>query len=396
MKGRIKDFLPCYFAFFVSGAMVLMVGAILPSIIKELGIGYAAAGGILTTFAVGNLIASFINPVLKKLLGHKACVISLTSLIPIAWLLVTLTHSLPLLYLLFFLIGIGRGTISIINNKMVNDKSAGRADALNFLHMSFAVGAFIAPFATQLLTNTELGWRLAVYIIIACMILVIFAFISMDGYDSKQDSKTSETATKDLAADSEPEKKEPFYRSAIFYCIGLLLFFYLGLENCVNGWFVTYFKSMGIMSDNYASGLVSVTWVMVMIGRFATAKISQIIDKSKIEFIYCVATAVFFILMILTKNLTLITISIAGLGLFFAGIYPTGIAIAGKVLKGSNTGMSILLAMSALGGIITPQVVGIVADGMGMIGAVLLLTINIIGMFVTSIMAIFLAKKKMA
>ena len=100
--------------------------------------------------------------------------------------------------------------------------------------------------------------------------------------------------------------------------------------------------------------------------------------------------------MILTKNLTLITISIAGLGLFFAGIYPTGIAIAGKVLKGSNTGMSILLAMSALGGIITPQVVGIVADGMGMIGAVLLLTINIIGMFVTSIMAIFLAKKKMA
>ena len=88
MKGRIKDFLPCYFAFFVSGAMVLMVGAILPSIIKELGIGYAAAGGILTTFAVGNLIASFINPVLKKLLGHKACVISLTSLIPIAWLLV--------------------------------------------------------------------------------------------------------------------------------------------------------------------------------------------------------------------------------------------------------------------------------------------------------------------
>ena len=35
MKSKWKLFFPCYFAFFVNGAMVLLVGAILPYLIEE-------------------------------------------------------------------------------------------------------------------------------------------------------------------------------------------------------------------------------------------------------------------------------------------------------------------------------------------------------------------------
>jgi fucose permease len=159
---------------------------------------------------------------------------------------------------------------------------------------------------------------------------------------------------------------------------------YLGLENCVNGWFVTYFKSMGIMSDAYATNLVSVTWVMVMLGRLLTAKLSEKIHKNKLIFSYCVATAVFFILLIATGNLAVITVAIAGLGFFFAGIYPTSVSCVGKILKGSTTGMSMFLAMAALGGIVTPQLVGIAADHFGMAAAILLLGVNAAGMLVLS------------
>ena len=43
MKSKWKLFFPCYFAFFVNGAMVLLVGAILPYLIEEAGISYSVA-----------------------------------------------------------------------------------------------------------------------------------------------------------------------------------------------------------------------------------------------------------------------------------------------------------------------------------------------------------------
>ena len=61
MKSKFRLFFPCYFSFFVNGAMVLLVGAILPYIIEEAGINYSVAGGFLSAFAIGILIGIFVN-----------------------------------------------------------------------------------------------------------------------------------------------------------------------------------------------------------------------------------------------------------------------------------------------------------------------------------------------
>ena len=103
-----------------------------------------------------------------------------------------------------------------------------------------------------------------------------------------------------------------------------------------------------------------------MLGRLLTAKLSTKIDKNKLIFSYCIATAAFFILLLATHNLAVITVAIAGLGFFFAGIYPTSVSSAGAVLKGSNTGMSMFLAI-------------------GMTAAILVLLFNAAGMFVLSL-----------
>lgn len=384
MNSKFKLFFPCYYSFFVNGAMVLLVGAILPYIISEAGINYSVAGGLLSAFAIGNFLASFVNPVLAGRIGRKATIVSMCMLIPTMLFVITLLPPVPVMYVAFILIGIGRGSVSIINNAVVNDNSDGKPAALNLLHMTFAVGAFLAPFMTSLYVNMGLGWRAIVYTIIAgsSLACLFYALMKLD-YNWPKDSKKAKAA-QGQPEDDMPESK-PFYKSTLFYVMGLLLFLYLGLENCVNGWFVTYFKSMGIMSDTYATNLVSVTWVMVMLGRLLTAKLSTKIDKNKLILINCIATAVFFFMLIATKNIYVITVAIAGLGFFFAGIYPTTVSAVGKVLKGSNTGMSMFLAIAALGGIVTPQIVGVVADGMGMVAAILLLTLNAAGMLIMSL-----------
>ena len=224
-----------------------------------------------------------------------------------------------------------------------------------------------------------MGWRAVAYTVVtgSALACLFYALMELD-YNWPKESKKAQQENKE-------QSKETFYKNPVFYIMGFLLFLYLGLENCVNGWFVTYFKSMGIMSSAYATNLVSVTWIMVMLGRLLTAKLSTKIDKNKLIFSYCIATAAFFILLLATHNLAVITVAIAGLGFFFAGIYPTSVSSAGAVLKGSNTGMSMFLAIAALGGIVTPQIVGGLADSFGMTAAILVLLFNAAGMFVLSL-----------
>ena len=366
-KSQFRLLFPCYFSFFVNGAMVLLVGAILPYIIEEAGINYSVAGGFLSAFAIGNLLASFVNPPMASRIGRKATIV---------------------IYAAFILIGIGRGSVSIINNAVVNDNSNGRPAALNLLHMTFAAGAFIAPFITSLYTSFGLGWRAAAYTIIigSTLSVILYVWMRID-YNWPLESKKA----KENASDS---NAKPFYKNSIFYIMGFLLFLYLGLENCVNGWFVTYFKSMDIMSSTYATNLVSVTWIMVMLGRLLTAKISSKVDKNKLISGYCVATTVFFILLTATHNLAVITVAIAGLGFFFAGIYPTTVSSVGNIIKGSTTGMSLFLAIAALGGIVTPQIVGFLADRIGMTAAILVLAFNAAGMLIMSGTNVLMRRKE--
>lgn len=374
MFKKWKIFLPCYFTFLMSGMMVLEIGTILPYLIAEAGLSYSIAGALLSAFAIGNLMASFINPVLIRKFGRKQTILFMSALIPINLLIITLLPSVPVLYLAFTLLGIGRGSVSIFNNTVVNENSNGSNAALNLLHMTFAIGAFLAPFLTSFYISMGLSWRHLVYTIIGLFIvsILLLATIPLE----KKVVVKSENKTED---------KKSYFKSFDFYVIGLILFFYIGLENCVNGWFVTYFKGTGIMSDNYATNLVSVTWVAVMLGRLLTAYISKRVNKKSLILVNSIFTAVFFVLLIATKNITVISISIAMLGFFFAGIYPTCIANAGSLIKGSPSGMSILLAIAALGGIIAPQIIGVVADHVGLTGAIGFLTVSTMFMVIFSI-----------
>lgn len=253
MKSKWKLFFPCYFAFFVNGAMVLLVGAILPYLIEEAGISYSVAGGLLSAFAIGNLLASFVNPPLAGKIGRKATIVSMSALIPLMWLIITWIPPVPVLYAAFVLLGIGRGSVSIINNAVVNDNSDGKPAALNLLHMTFAVGAFLSPFLTSLYIGAGMGWRAVAYTVVtgSALACLFYALMELD-YNWPKESKKAQQENKE-------QSKETFYKNPVFYIMGFLLFLYLGLENCVNGWFVTYFKSMGIMSSAYATNLVSVT-----------------------------------------------------------------------------------------------------------------------------------------
>lgn len=377
MKSSLKMFFPNYVSFFFNGAIVLMTGSVLPFIMEETGINYSVAGLLLSLFAAGNFLASFINPFLTKIVGRKASVVITSCFQPVALMLLTFKMPASVLAAVFFILGVSRGCYSIINNAYINEKSGGGASALNILHMVFAIGAFSAPLFLSLCENTALGWQKAVWVLASGSLLSLVLLFTLDlGQNAETSGVQSETAV----------QRKPFWKESVFYISGLLLFFYLGLENCVNGWFVSYLCDTGIMSQTFANSLVSFTWAAVLAGRLSTAALASKIKPKYLILADCAATGIFFILLISSKNLALITVSIIGLGFFFAGIYPTTVANAGAAIRGSDFGTSMLLAIAAAGGIITPQIVGAVADKTALSGAITILVVNVAAMIALGIL----------
>lgn len=378
-KEMFKKMYPCYFSFFVTGMMVLMVGAVLPYLIEDAGINYSIAGGFLSTFAIGNLLASFINPPCIKRMGRRRTVLVFASFIPIGLALLTFLPPIPVIYLIFIFVGIGRGSVSIFNNAVVNDENPGNPIALNILHTLFALGAFLAPFVTSLFIAGGYNWRTVVYLVAILCFLALLLFY--------KNELGNQGETKNIAV----QKKElsgSYLKQKEFYIVGAILFFYLGIENCVNGWFITYFKSIGIMSEMYASNLVSVVWLLVMLGRITTAYLSKFMTAKRLILMNCLGACVFFLLLISTKNLFVITTAIIGLGFFLAGIYPTCVSEGGALIQGSSSGMSILLAMAALGGIVAPQIVGVIADSYSLEVAITILVVSVALMVLFSLMLV--------
>jgi fucose permease len=358
--NNIIKFLPCLYASFIIGMVALEIGVILPYLMQELGLNYTVAGTILSLFAIGNLVASPLNAMLIAKLEHNKVILLFSSLIPLCFVAIVLLPSVYCLYGIVFLIGIGRGSISIFIYSAAN-KEEGKTLYIHWLSIVFAIGALAAPILTSLLMHLGMNWR---QVICFFVVLTLFVPILLLSHKSIQHKQIVEQLEKPKSPSN-----SVYYKNVGFYVIGLIMFFYIGLENCVNGWFVQYFKDMNIMSNTYANILVSITWMFIIIGRLTSAYLSTKLQKQQLILINCCFAAIFFILLISTQQLEIITIAIVGLGFFCAGVYPTCISSIGPLVNGSASGMSI-----------TPQIVGILADDVGLVLAIVYLIFNMMCM----------------
>ena len=410
-KDLIRS-IPCLYASFVIGMVALEIGVLLPYLMDELQLNYTLMGGLLSMFAIGNLLASPVNSFVIPKIGRKPTILILSSMIPFAFLLLVFLPSYYWLYVIVTMLGLGRGSISIYIYSTANDDSEGKQIYVHWLSILFAVGALVAPILSNILLYIGMSWRQILFLFFLMTVLVPILFIiskcddsSSTDYkatdykatdyntadyntadyntaDNNYNNATSYISTEDRKTilNKSENINKPYFKSTGFYVLGFILFFYIGMENCVNGWFVSYFKDMNIMTDAYANSLVSITWMFVIIGRLTNAFLSSKLQRRQMILVNCIGAAVCFLLLISTKQLAIITTSIVGFGFFCAGIYPTTITSSKSVLQGSASGMSMLLAVAAIGGIITPQLVGIFADHLGLVSAIVYLLIIMICM----------------
>ena len=357
------------FVFFVSGASSMLMGNLMPFLRETYDISYTQAGFLLSLPSWGNLASIFITGYLPTYIGRRKTVLLTSVWMAVAFVLVSLgLGGAALLPLACLMIGIARGGNTNFSNTMMSTLPGNKsAIGYNLLHGAFAVGAVLSPLALVACTsgNPE-GWRImTVGIIVLCLVQVaVYAKMNLP----------KENITKSIK-----KVDRSFLKNKSFWLGAAILFFYISAEYAIVNWLVTYFKDTGVLSAEVSQMMSSLLWVVIFIGRMMGAALVGKVSRKIILVVDGIGLTIFFLLVFFSRTELPIFIGIMGVGLFMATIYTSALALGTESIKGNDLGVSTMIFTGSTGGIITPAVVGMVAEkagiqvGMGVVVAVTVL-----------------------
>lgn len=194
-----------------------------------------------------------------------------------------------------------------------------------------------------------LSWRLIPVIILLLSIVLLIKTLKMPIPE-----------TTDVHRDV--ENKNKVFKNARYYLFMLILFLYVGSENSINIWLVTYLDNMEMMAPAVSQYFLSFFWLVIIIGRFIVGRVSGKIKSEVILFIGGTGGMISFYMFLVYPQPYLKFVFIIVLGLCFAGIFPTTVANANYTIKGNSLAIGIFLSFGGMGGAVVPWINGIVAD----------------------------------
>lgn len=344
------------FAFFVSGAASQPLGSFIPFLRETYGFSYDLSGILLSCQSIGNLAAVLAAGFLPVYLGRRKAILITAVWMAVGYLIFASGLGSPALLIAACLMtGVARGGNSNFSNTMISTLPGEKATrGYNLLHGCFAVGALLSPLLLIFCAGRwpELGWRIVAGALCLLCVSQLVVYLKMP--------LPPETHEKSIKA-----VDRSFLKVKQFWLGAAMLLFYISTEYAIVGWLVTYFQDIGVLSADHAQMMNSLLWLVIFIGRMVGASITGKVSRNKILLVDGFGLFAFFLLMFFSRTPALIILGLSGVGLFMATIYPTAFAFGSDCIKGNDLGCSIMIFTGSVGGIITPALVGFVAEGAG-------------------------------
>ncbi len=354
------------FVFFVSGAASQPLGSFIPFLRETYGFSYDLSGILLSCQSVGNLIAVLIAGVLPVYLGRRRGILVTAIWMAVGYLIFASGIGTPALLIAACLMtGVARGGNSNFSNTMISTLPGDKATrGYNLLHGCFAIGALLSPLLLIFCTGRwpGTGWRIVAGVLCLLCIsqLAVYGKMPLPAEKTEKSLKSVDYS---------------FLKVKQFWLGAAMLLFYISTEYAIVGWLVTYFQDIGVLSPDYAQMMNSLLWMVIFVGRMVGAAITGKVSRSYILLADGFGLFAFFLLMFFSRTPGPIILGLMGVGFFMATIYPTAFAFGSGAIRGNDLGCSIMIFTGSAGGIITPALVGFVAEeagiraGMGLIVA---------------------------
>lgn len=355
MKRENKLITATMISFGISGACCLALGSLIPFLREAYGLSYDFAGMLVSLQSIGNLAAIGLMGILPAFLGRRRSVLLTSVWMGVAYLLFTTGWGGALLLpAACFLTGIAKGGNANFANTMMSTLPGKRATVgYNLAHGAYAIGALISPLLVVACTvGNPGGWRYAAAVLLCLSLIQLVDYLLVP--------LPPETVRKKAASID-----RSFLKSKSFWLASAILFFYVSTEYAINGWLVTYFQDIGVLSDAAAQLMSSLLWLVMFIGRMIGAVIVGRISRRALLVADGIGLMFFFLLVFFSRSEPVIFLGIAGTGLFMATIYTSAMALGTESVRGNDLGVSWMTLSGSAGGILTPAAVGFVAERSG-------------------------------
>ena len=337
---------------FVFGIVMAILGAILPSLFERIGFGAGAAGNLFLTMNFAMLVTSlFFGPLVDRF-GFKSLLAVSAFLVAGAFLLLSRATSYGLVLAAAVVLGIGGGGLNGGTNALTSDLHEGekRASALNVLGIFFGFGALSIPFLIGTLRDVlGLDRILLLATGLALVPFVIYAVLRFPKAKQAQGFPIREAA---LIA-----------RSPLLWLCAFILFVQSGNEFTAGGWISTYLEKTFEFGPGPAALVLAGYWAAVMAGRLVSSRLVRKVGNERLILGSAALALVAAALMAFAPSGAAAAAGAVAIGLGFAAIYPTTLAIVGgRFAAFTGTAFSIVISVGLVGGMLAPWLAGKIAE----------------------------------
>ena len=332
---------------FVFGIVMAILGAILPTLFSEIQFNKSDAGNLFFTMNLSMLVMSLLfGPVVDRF-GFKMFLAICSLLVALSFFLFTAATTYTVVLVAAVILGFGGGGLNGGTNALTSDIHPDkRAAALNLLGIFFGFGALTIPFLIGAFLS-QVGLDPILLFATFLSLIPFVLFISFPFPKPKHGQGFPLRQAKKVV-------KHP-----LLWLCGALLFFQSGNEFTVGGWISTYLHEHFGLAPSTASFLLAGYWAAIMSGRLTSTRVVKFMKNEKLILVSAFLSLFAAILIIASPFRELSCLGVIVIGLGFAAIFPTTLAIAGETFPSfTGTAFGIIFVVALTGGMLSPWLAG--------------------------------------
>ena len=366
---------------YLFGTSVAFLGAILLPLMRTFHLDAGAAGDLFFVMHLGSLVACIAAGLALDRLGTRPILcVSLVLLGAGLWGLAAAT-SVSIIGVCVFVIGLAGGGLNTGAITLVSDAfRENRKSALNVLSIFFGCGAIVLSFAIGLVTR---AWPL----FLRCSAVIAWVW-AIAGF------LTRFPPVHEAHAFSAAVALRTLRNPAVLLFAGLVLC-QMGNEITVGGWTTPFLSTQLGASAGAATLSLSLYWIAIVLGRlFAAILLRSHIGAAHLVAASGAGAAFCTVVLLTTSRLVVGALAVFCLGLCYAAMLPTTLAMAGdRFPRFTGTLFGTLFAVGVIGSMTFPSATGHLAK---MFNLRVGLTVPLAGAIAIVILELLLIRKSAA
>lgn len=349
---------PLLAAFLCFGVNANVIGATLPPILDQFGWSYVEAGLVMAASSAGYLLAAFLSGLLVHRLGHRLIGAAGQALLAMGLALFAAWPSAWVNGALFFLVGMGGGSMElVVNTAIVRMERGGQSRLMSVMHSMFAVGAIVGPLAAGWLLAAGGQWRM-VFRVMAGAAVALGVVLAALPY---------QRLGGDVGGQREHVKLGALLRQPVLALGSLILLLYVAAEMGAAKWIGAYFTRELRSSDSAGAYALAAFWAGLLAGRFG---IGWWYHGSRLGAVLLVLGTMMTAGLAAASAMVgpaaaAIAFAVAGLGC--SAIYPVTMSLVGRYAKGGSAAACGMASMAgAAGEIAGPLAMAAISERLGL------------------------------